>query len=171
MANGVILQFTFKGGRELDRILSSMDRKAQRNTVTRAMRRTLNPVKAKIQQRIKSELNTMNAQARAVWARQIVISINTVKQGGIAGKIRTKRGAFMTSSGHKTNFAKLGHLFERGTKAHKIIQSKRKRVIHHPGIRPNPIFATTHEQMTEQMLNGFRQHLWMQIIREFDKGI
>ena len=77
-----MLEFKMSGDLQLDRALYAMERKAARNTITKAVRRTLRPITTTVRSRIKNELSTMNAQARAQYSKQIDLSIR-VERGGV----------------------------------------------------------------------------------------
>lgn len=162
-----LVKFRFEGGRELDRALMQMDRKAARNTITRAMRRTLNPFKLHLQEKLRSDLTTMNAQARAIYTRQIYISYRAERGGYIAGLVKTRSKMVKTPRG-KAKFSKLAHLFEGGVKPHKIKQERR--TIDHPGIRPKPVWASSFDHMAERMVGTFRDHMFNEIAKEWNKN-
>lgn len=163
-----MLEFKMSGDLQLDRVLYNMERKAARNTITRAVRRTLRPVTNIIRGRIKSELFTMDALSRAKYSSQIDLSTRVIK-GGVVGRIRTKAKRIRTNN-KRTNFAPLAHLFESGVAPHLIYQPKRKRTLKHPGIKENPIWQDTFDKNRETMVRDYREYLLYQIIREFDKG-
>lgn len=157
----VLFDIKVQGGFELDRVLQKMDRKVAGNLIKRAVRHSLLPVQAKIRQRIKGELSTMNAQARAVYSKQIGISVNVVR-GGVRGRIRTKSTKVKAGKGIR-NFARLAHLFEGGTSPHSIVQPKRKRVIKHPGIKAQPLWAETFDDMQRRLGDEYRDYIFSQI--------
>jgi len=164
-----LIKFKFVGGQELDRALMRMDRKAARNTITRAMRRTLNPFKMRLQDKVRSDLTTMNAQARAIYAKQIYISYRVQRGGVIAGLIKTRNKVVETPNG-RARFSKLAHLFEGGVKPHKIKQPKRKRTLNHPGIPAKPIWSRSFDEMAERMVGTFRDHMFNEIAKEWNKS-
>lgn len=176
-----LVSFKFDGGKELDKALASMEKKATRNVLTRAIRRTLTPVQKEIQESIKQDLDTMNSMARAQYARMIYISYRRVN-GGVVGSIKTKNAKVLVTSpkiaqdgtwyysAKFINFRPLANLFEGGVSPHHIRQPKRKRTIWHPGIKPRPIFSNTFEGMSNRMVSDFRENLFGQIAKEFNKG-
>jgi hypothetical protein len=164
-----LIKFKFVGGQELDRALMRMDRKAARNTITRAMRRTLNPFKMRLQEKVRSDLTTMNAQARAIYAKQIYISYRAERGGVIAGLIKT-RNKFVETPRGRTKFSKLAHLFEGGVKPHKIKQRKRKRTINHPGIPSKPIWSRSFDDLSRDMVGYFRDVMFNEIAKEWNKN-
>jgi hypothetical protein len=159
----VLFDIKVQGGFELDRQLQKMDRKVAGNLIRRAVRHSLLPVQAKIRQRVKSDLNAMNAQARAVYSKQIGISVNVVR-GGVRGRIRTKSTKVKASKGIR-NFARWAHIFEGGTKPHTIVQPKRKRVIKHPGIKSDPIWAESFDAMQQRLGQEYRDYIFNEIFK------
>ena len=164
-----LVKFKFEGGRELDRALMQMDRKAARNSITRAMRRTLNPFKLRLQEKLRSDLTTMNAQARAIYARQIYISYRAERGGVLTGLIKTRNKLVETPRG-RTKLSKVAHLFEGGTKPHKIKQPKRKRTLNHPGIPAKPVWSSSFDEMADRMVGTFRDHMFNEIAKEWNKN-
>jgi hypothetical protein len=154
-----IFSVKLQGGWELDRALYKMERKASRNLITRAVRRALNPTLKQIRKEVKSNLHTMNARARAVFSGQIGLSMK-VERGGVVGRIRTKSTKAKTAKGLR-NFAKLAHLFEKGTRPHAIKQ--KHRTIQHPGIKATPIWAETFEARAEEMGREYRDYIFSEI--------
>ena len=163
-----IVKFAFKGGHELDRVLYNMERKAARNVLARTFRRTLTPVLKAIRNRIRDNLDTMNAEARAIYSKQIGISGRVIR-GGYKGYIRVANDKSVDTGRRRVKFSKIAHLFEDGVAPHKIVQPKMKRTINHPGIKARPIFEQTFESMARQMNNDFRDIMFQQIFRENDK--
>jgi hypothetical protein len=162
-----LVKFQFKGGHELDRVLYNMEKKAARNVLARTFRKTLNPVRDQIRKRIRDDLDTMDAVARAQYAKQIGVSGRVVR-GGYKGYIRTSDKRVKTQH-RNVKFSKLAHLFEDGVKPHKIIQPKRKRTINHPGITRRPIFAETFDSMASRLVVNFRDIMFQEIFSENSK--
>jgi hypothetical protein len=160
-----MLEFKMSGDLQLDRALYAMERKAARNTITKAVRRTLRPITTTVRSRIKNELSTMNAQARAQYSKQIDLSIR-VERGGVVGRIRTKRKKVKTQTG-MTNFQPLAHLFEGGVAPHQIKQ--KKRTLSHPGIRKSPIWQDTFDRQRETMNRTYRETLFQILFSEFGR--
>lgn len=167
MAAGEIFKMKLAGGHELDSALMALGSKGARNVVTRAMRKTMNPVVKAIRTRVKNDLSTMNAQARAVYSRQIGLSIR-VERGGVVGRVRAKSTKAQTAKGMR-NFARLAHLFEKGVDPHTINQPKRHRVLHHPGIKSRPIWEETFDSMARRMVVEFRDDIFQQLLQEWNK--
>lgn len=161
-----IVRFAFDGGKQIEAALARMERKTARNVVTRAVRKAQTPLRDAIRQRIKSELVTMNAQARAQYAKGIGITTRQAKQGGVVGKVRT--ASKKVKLGNRiTNFQPLAHLFERGVSPHQIKQ--KRRTIQHPGIRAIPIWVMTYDKMANRMVVDLRQYMFSELSREWNK--
>jgi hypothetical protein len=156
MAN--LVDVKVQGGAALDKALLKIGHKAAGSKVKRAMRNALKPLQDKIRERIVSDLNTMHAQVRAVYSKQIGISVNVVR-GGVRGRIKTNSKKVNTGKSFR-NFARLAHLFEGGTKPHTIEQPKRKRTIKHPGIKANPIWEETFNNLQPRIEEEFRNFLF-----------
>ena len=163
-----LISMKFKGGNELNKALLQMTYKMRRNVLTRAMRRTMAIPKMEIQQAIRSDLTTMNAQARAIYARQLYVTYKVEKNDTFAGKLRSRSKIVSTPRG-KTNFARMAHLFEGGVKPHKIVQPKMKRTINHPGIKATPIWAMNFDRVAERMTQDFIRTVYGEMEKEWNK--
>ena len=164
-----LVKMGFSGGKEMIKSLERMDHKARRNTVTRAMRRALNPFRTKLQSAIKSELLTMHAQARAIYAKQIYISFKVERNNILAGNIRARNKVVDTPNG-RTRFSSLAHMFEGGVKPHKVHQPKMRRTIKHPGIRAIPVWSKEFDNESQNMVNDFAKLMFSEIEKEWNKG-
>ena len=153
-----------EGARELEAALSRMSRKAARSVVTKAVRKAQTPLRDAIRQRIKSELMTMNARARAEYSKQVGTSFRAARQGGVVGKVRTASRKVRVGN-RVTNFAPLAHIFDGGAAPHKIKQ--KHRTIDHPGIRATPIWAMTFDKMKEKMAQDFMDYMFEQLASEW----
>ena len=160
---GVNFQVLLKGGAELDRQLKAMSYKTSRNIIKRAVYHSLVPLQKQIRQRIKSDLDSMNAQSRAIYSKQIGISVKPAR-GGLWGRIKTQSTRVKTKKGIR-NFARLAQLFEGGTSPHSIVQPKRKRVIKHPGIKPDPIWSQTFDGMRQKVGDTYRDYIFNEIFK------
>jgi len=141
-----LVKFQFKGGHELDRVLYNMEKKAARNVLARTFRKTLNPVRDQIRKRIRDDLDTMDAVARAQYAKQIGVSGRVVR-GGYKGYIRTSDKRVKTQH-RNVKFSKLAHLFEDGGR---------------------PIFAETFDSMASRLVVNFRDIMFQEIFSENSK--
>lgn len=156
MAN--LVDVKVQGGAALDKALLKIGHKAAGSKVKRAMRNALKPLQDKIRAEVLSDLDAMNAQSRAVYAKQIGASVDIVK-GGVRGRIRTKSTKAKTKRG-LTNFARFAHMFEGGTKPHTIEQPKRGRTIKHPGIKADPIWEESFKNLQPRIEEEFRNFLF-----------
>lgn len=163
-----LLTMKFKGGNEINKALLQMTYKMRRNVLTRAMRRTMAIPKLEIQEAIRSDLTTMNAQARAIYARQLYVTYKVEKNDTFAGKLRSRNKIVSTPKG-KTNFARVAHLFEGGVKRHKVPQPKMKRELDHPGIKATPIWAVNFDRLAERMTDDFIKTVYGEMEKEWNK--
>lgn len=164
-----LVGFTFKGGKEMIRSLERMEHKTRRNVVTRASRKALNPFRAKLQQSIRSQLLTMNAASRALYAKQIYLSFKVERGNILAGSIKT-RNKVIAKEGRKTKYSSLAHIFEGGAKPHKIYQPKIRRTIKHPGIKATPIWSSEFDDNASQIVAVFGKAMFDEIAKEWNKG-
>jgi hypothetical protein len=156
MAN--LVDVKVQGGAALDKALLKIGHKAAGSMVKRAMRNALKPLQDKIRAEVLSDLDTMSAQARAVYAKQIGMSVNVVN-GGVRGRIRTKSTKAKSKRG-LVNFARFAHIFEKGSKPHTINQPKRGRTIKHPGIKADPIWKESFDNLQPKIEEAFRDYLF-----------
>lgn len=164
-----MVSFKMRGARDLEQALKEMEQKTARNVVTRTVRASLVPVLKEIRDKVKSDLNTMNAKARAQYAKQIGISVGRSRTGEIVAKIRTKslKMSSASSPGKMINYSPLAHLFEGGVSPHKIKQ--KRRTINHPGIPDRPIWSSTFDNRAEAITRAFTDSMWKNIKKEWDK--
>lgn len=164
-----MVKFSFKGGNEMIRSLERMEHKTRRNVVTRASRKALAPFRLKLQQSIKSQLLTMNATARALYAKQIYLSFKVERGNILAGNIRT-RNKVIAQGNKKTKYSALAHIFEGGASPHKIYQPKLRRTIKHPGIKATPIWSSEFDDNAAQIIAIFGKAMFDEIEKEWRKG-
>lgn len=169
MANKPMVSFEIRGGKEIEQALKEMEQKAARNVVTRTVRASMVPVLKELRERVKSDLHTMNAKARAQYAKQIGISIDRKRSGAVVAKIRTKSVKLTSASspGKLINYSPLAHLFEGGTRPHKIKQ--KNRTIDHPGVPDRPVWAKTFDEKAQSTTSLFMETMWKNIKKEWDK--
>lgn len=164
--DGVTIKFG--GGLEIQAALAHMEQKTQRSIVTKAVRKSVTPLRNKVRNEIAAGLTTMNAAARAQYAKQIGISTATVRSGGVIGKLRTANKKVTLASGRTVNFQPLAHIFEGGAKAHLIKQ--KKRTIQHPGIRGIAVWSDTFSESAQEMTDILKAELIDRIAAEWNRG-
>jgi hypothetical protein len=172
VASGVDIQIKMEGGKELAAALRALgDERAIGRASRSAVRFALKPVVQRIKENVRSQLDTVNVLDRFIYAGQIRASSTRYNKGtGQArASIKGKDERVRSSSGGVENWAKLAHLFERGTDPHTIHQPKRKRTISHPGITPRPIWSDTFDQNERMMMARYRDKMMERIQKEWAK--
>jgi hypothetical protein len=163
-----MVQFHIKGTKELDLALAGLEQKTARRFVTAAARKALTPTMKELKARINSDLDTMSAMSRAVYASMLYIQTKGVRRGILASiKTRNKKMASVNRSG-VVNYAPLAHLFEGGVSPHNIKQ--KKRTINHPGIPARPIWGDTFDSKAAKMGDDFTEDIWKRLRKEWAKN-
>lgn len=151
--------------------------RAQRNTITAILK---DFVKVHLAPNIRSGLYTMNARARARYAKSIRVKASVSRRKIVVGKVLVPRTDLPKRN---EKFGYLSHIFERGAKPHKVVAFKGaggvvrnlagkrrgRKVRMHPGIKAVPIWADTFENQAEAMFEQYAEGIWGAMTVEWQK--
>jgi hypothetical protein len=162
-----VVQFHIKGTKELDQALAGMDQKTAKRFVTLSARKSLTPTMKELKARINSDLDTMNALSRSIYASMLYIQTKGIRRGILASiKTRNKKMASVNRRG-VVNYGPLAHLFEGGVSPHNI--KKKKYTINHPGIPARPIWGETFDSNAAKISDDFTEDVWNRLRKEWAK--
>lgn len=165
------VDLVIEGGAAIEKALDSISSVSKQKQIqAKALKTALRPVRKKARSKVAGELDTMNARARALLAKQLYITpVKRYRRTGTQmAKVAAKNKKLASPGGGTVNFAPLLHLFELGVSPH-VIKQKR-RTIHHPGIPARPLLAESLKATTPDATKLFDDTMWKWIKREWERG-